>query len=170
MNKRQPLQSIDISKIVKAKTVFVNIYSGIQSAAPINYKFFFDGDDEIDSSLIVGIESHKGFEDGSIIGDFASWQDFDPLGGQYAYEYIKSDINSFALTLSNVHEKPIWDKCPLYCLHKDNTGKYFKRLNNRIRLKTSFIQAFAPYNVPGGCDGNRIKYLAPITFYFIPYK
>lgn len=166
---KKPLQNIDISKIVKSKTVYVNIFAGRIGLAQINYKYFFDSDSDLDNSLIVGCEFNRGYINGSDLGNFAPGQDFDPIGNLNAIEYIKADMAAFTVSLVDVENRAFFDKMPLTCLYYGNNGRHPKRMNNRIRMDKCYIQAFAPFNMPGTCDGNQIKYMAQFTFHYIPY-
>ena len=160
MNKRnKPVKVVDLSKIVRSKLVYLNIWTP-NLTAPNNYRYFFDSDSELDSSIITGIKLHD-------TSDFCAATVYNLLP-VYADVYINNaDINKCCLTLTDFQGNHFWENQVLSSLSVKNTGRNEKRLYSRVKLEHSYITAYSPIVLPAGFNGNTVKYLVPFTFSYI---
>jgi len=161
-------ESIDLSQVVRSKLVYLNIFTP-NGTAPLNYRYYFDSDSELNNSIITGIQVHSPWINVNEPQDFAEEILFDPVAGSNAWDFVTyASLRAFTLTLVDFTGRHYWENQVLTSLFMVNTGRYPKRLYNRIKLEECYITAFSTYTPPGGTDGNNIKYLMPFTFYYIP--
>lgn len=178
-----PLNVVDLAKTVRSKLVLLRIFpSGYQGATPASVlqintgRIYFEGDPEIDSSIVTGIVMHAGLNFTVPLPDqFLDFAQITYYGASNYIAYSDGPImqntgkhSNFFLSVADHQENYFWNQQACASLTWWNTGqgKFYKRLYNRVKLSKCYIESSVPITSLG--DGNQIIYAIPFTFYYIP--
>lgn len=156
--------TIDLSQVVKSKLVYLSLYTPLAGASPLNYKYYFEGDSELNNAIITGIQVHASKAQNPY--DYAD-QTFNGAGSFNEYTTIQT-LQALTLTLIDFTGRHFWENQVVTSLFVGNTGRYMKRLYNRVKLEECYVTAFGTIGLNPAIDGNNLKFLIPFTFYYIP--
>lgn len=166
--KKKPLNSIDLWKIAKAKRVNVVVRYNTGNVNSVAQRFYFENDGQLDDKIIIGIQSHAQYVDGAsygdIIGVYNNGGDTIRNVGVTRPTTTGNAVSSFFISLCDLENNYFWFQQSVSSLCVFNTGKYIKRLYNRIKLDKCFIENYIAANTHVSPNN---YWVVPFTFYYI---